>query len=240
MHAIKTQTLIYKHDKAALEGYLAYDGATHGKRPGVLIAPTWWGINHQIRRRATALAQMGYAVLALDMYGDGKQAANAAQAKVLSAPFWNDRQLLRERAMAGVDALRQVHVADSRCLAAIGYCFGGMTVLELARAQAPLIGVVSFHGMLDTPKPQETPPLKTKILALHGADDPSVPLDQVRTFQEEMTRIKADWQMIIYGGAVHGFTNPEAGSDKSTGIAYDEPADKRSWQAMKDFFAEIF
>jgi dienelactone hydrolase len=141
---------------------------------------------------------------------------------------------------AGLQILANHSLTDRKKIAAIGYCFGGMTVLELARSGADVTGVVSFHGALATPHPEDARNIKAKVLVLHGADDPNVPMAQVTAFQDEMRKAKVDWQMIFYGGAVHSFTNPDAGSDSSRGVAYNEKADRRSWEHMMLFFAELF
>ena len=240
MKALKTEVFKYKHGQTELEGYLAYDHSTYHKRPGILVSHAWFGQTPQVRRRVVQLAQLGYVGFALDMYGGGRLAKDAEEAAKLSEPFRQDRELMRERAKAGLDALRACRMADSRSVAAVGYCFGGTVALEMARGGSDVSGVVAFHAALDTPRPKETRSLRAKVLALHAAEDPSVPPEQVRAFQEEMISAKADWQLVIYGGATHGFTNPDAGSDKSTGAAYNEAADKRSWQAMRTFFAELF
>ena len=175
---------------------------------------------------------------ASDIYGKGVLAKDAKEAAALAGIYLGDRKLLRARAAAGLDVLRNRPEADPARLAAIGYCFGGTTVLELARGGADLASVVSFHGLLNTPTPGDARKIKGKVLVLHGGDDPYVPMKQVEAFQEEMRNGGVDWQFVTYGGAVHRFTNPEAGSDNSKGAAYNERADRRSWKAMKDFFAE--
>ena len=147
---------------------------------------------------------------------------------------------MRSRAQAGLDVLISQPLVDAKRVAAIGYCFGGGTVLELARSGVDIAGVVSFHGNLDTPRPEDAKNIKAKVLVLHGADDPFVPEKDVSAFQEEMRQAKVDWQMVIYGGAVHSFSNPNSGDDPSTGAAYDARADKRSWEAMRLFFGELF
>jgi len=235
---VKTEVVEYRHGDVVLEGYLAYDAALHGKRPGILVAHEWYGPNQYVRRRAEQLARLGYVAFALDMYGKGVRAKDAKEAAALAGIYKGDRKLMRARAAAGLDVLRNRPEVDTARLAAIGYCFGGTTVLELARSGADLVAVVSFHGGLDTPTPGDARNIKGKVLALHGGDDPFVPVKQVEAFQEEMRKGGVDWQFVSYGGAVHSFTNPEAGSDNSKGAAYNERADRRSWQAMKDFFAE--
>jgi len=235
---VKTEVVEYRHGDAVLEGYQAYDDSFQGKRPGVLVVHEWNGHNPYVRMRAEQLARLGYVAFALDMYGKGVLAKDAKEAAALAAIYKGDRMLMRARAAAGLDVLRNHARVDRTRLAAIGYCFGGTTVLELARSGADLVSVVSFHGGLDTPTPVDARDIKGKVLALHGGDDPYVPTKQVEAFQEEMRKGGVDWQFVSYGGAVHSFTNPEAGSDNSKGAAYNERADRRSWEAMKTFFAE--
>jgi dienelactone hydrolase len=237
---LHTEPIEYKHGDVVLEGYLAYDDSTQDKRPGVLVVHEWTGHNPYVRKRAEQLAGLGYVAFALDMYGKGVQAKDAKEAAQLASTYKNDRKLMRARANAGLDVLRKQPLVDTERLAAIGYCFGGTTVLELARGGADLAGVVSFHGDLATPTPEDARNIKGKVLALHGADDPFVPPAVVTAFEEEMRKGGVDWQLVKYGGAVHSFTNPGAGNDNSRGAAYNEKADHRSWEAMKVFFAEIF
>lgn len=237
---LQTEAVEYKHGDTVLEGYLAYDNAIKGKRPGVLVVHEWWGNNDYSKRRAEQFAKLGYVAFALDMYGKGIIAKDAKEAGALAGKYRSDRKLMRERANAGLDVLRKHELTDTKRMAAIGYCFGGTTILELARSGAPLAGFVSFHGGLDTSDLKDAANIKGKVLVLHGGDDPYVTAEQMAAFQEEMRKAEVDWQVYIYGGAVHSFTNPDSGNDKSKGLAYDEKADKRSWEAMKMFFAEIF
>jgi dienelactone hydrolase len=236
--ALKTEVVEYRHGDVVLEGYLAYDDAFQGKRPGVLVVHEWLGHTPYVRKRAEQLARLGYVAFASDIYGKGVLAKDAKEAAALAGIYLGDRKLLRARAAAGLDVLRNRPEVDPGRLAAIGYCFGGSTVLELARSGADLVSVVSFHGLLDTPTPGDARNIKGKVLVLHGGDDPFVPMKQVEAFQEEMRKGGVDWQFVTYGGAVHRFTNPEAGSDNSKGAAYNERADRRSWEAMKALFAE--
>jgi dienelactone hydrolase len=239
--ALKTEAIKYKQENTQLIGYLAYDDAVTGTRPAILVVHEWWGLNDYVRKRTEQLASLGYIAFAADIYGKGCTVKNPEHARALSGKFMgNDRKLLRERVNAGLQVLKDHPLVDKKRIAAIGYCFGGTTVLELARSGADIAGVVSFHGGLSTPRPAEAQALKAKILVLHGADDPNVPMPQVTAFQDEMRRVKADWQMIFYGGAVHAFTNPDSGSDPSRGVAYNEKADRRSWEHMNIFFDELF
>jgi len=235
---ISTGVVEYRHGDVVLEGYLAYDAALTGKRPGVLVVHEWMGHDPYVRMRAKQLAGLGYVAFAVDMYGKGARPKDAKEAAALAGLYRGDRKLMRARAAAGLDVLRNHARVDRARLAAIGYCFGGTVALELARSGADLVSVVTFHGGLDTPTPEDAKNIRGKVLALHGGDDPSVPPKQVDAFQEEMRKGGVDWQFVSYGGAVHRFTNPGAGSDNSKGWAYNERADRRSWEAMKTFFAE--
>ncbi len=238
--AIETKIVEYRQGDARLVGYLAYPKDAKGPLPGVLVVHEWMGLNDYAKRRADQLAELGYVAFAADIYGDGKIAADTKEAGALAGLYKKDRALLRARAAAGLATLKaQPGVAGDK-VAAIGYCFGGGAVLELARGGAEVAGVVSFHGNLDTPMPQDAKNIRAKVLALHGADDPYVPDEQVAAFEQEMRAAKVDWQLIAYGGAVHGFTNPANGGDNSKGAAYNAAADARSWAAMRQFFTELF
>jgi dienelactone hydrolase len=237
---LKTEVIEYKHGDTTLEGYLAYDDAFAGKRPGVLVVHEWWGHNAYARKRAEQLAALGYVAFALDMYGKDVLAKTPKEAGEKAGVFKKDRALMRARATAGLDVLRRYPKVDADNLAAIGYCFGGTTVLELARAGADLKGVVSFHGTLETPNPEDAKNIRCKILVLTGADDPSVPKAQIAAFENEMKKANVDYKVIAYPGAVHAFTNPAAGDDPKKGVAYNKDADEKSWEEMKGFFAKIF
>ena len=238
--AIKIQTVEYKDGDTVLEGFLAYDDALKGKLPVVLIVHEWTGIGPYVKNRAEQLAALGYVAFAIDIYGKGVRPADTTEAAKQAAIYRGDRQLMRRRAIAGLEQVKKYPFVDPGKIAAIGYCFGGGVVLEMARSGADLKGVISFHGNLDTPNPADANNIKAKILVCHGADDPHVPQEQVTAFQKEMRIAKADWQLVILGNAVHGFTNPDNGNDPSKGAAYNRLADMRSWQAMKNFFKEIF
>jgi dienelactone hydrolase len=238
--AIKTETVEYRDGDTVLEGYLAYNDTLEGKRPAVLIVHEWTGLGGYVKRRAKQIAELGYVAFAVDIYGRGVRPANAQEAAKQAGIYRSDRQLMRRRAIAGLERVKKYPFVDPNRIAAIGYCFGGGVALELARSGADIKGVVSFHGNLDTPNPEDAKNIKAKVLVLHGADDPHVPPEQVAAFQKEMRDAKVDWQMVFYGNAVHSFTNPDSGNDPSRGAAYNKKADVRSWQAMKDFFKEIF
>ena len=237
---IKTETIEYKQGDATLEGYLAYPtDAGSAKRPAVLVIHDWSGLGPYAKMRAEKLAEMGYVAFAADIYGKGIRPTTPEECGKQAGIYRADRKLMRARANAGLDVLRGMERVDANKIAAIGYCFGGGAALELARSGASLAGVVSFHGNLDTPNPEDARQIKAKILVCHGADDPVVPPEQVAAFMKEMREAKVDWQFVAYGGAVHSFTRPDSGNDPSKGAAYNADADRRSWTAMADFFTEV-
>lgn len=236
---IVTQSVEYKHGDVTLEGYLAYDDAAAGPRPGVLIVHEWWGLGAFVKQRAERLAEMGYVAFALDMYGKGVQTTEREQAAKLAGQFYADPKLMRARAKAGLEVLLARKNVDPKKVAAIGYCFGGTTVLQLAFSGADLAGVVSFHGGLMPPLPEDGKNIKAKLLVLHGADDPFIAADEITKFQEALRQAGADWQMMYYGGAVHSFTNPAA-KGEIKGAQYHEAAERRSWEQMRAFFRELF
>jgi dienelactone hydrolase len=238
--AIKTKLVEYKQGDTVLEGYMAWDSAKSAKRPGVLIVHEWTGINDHMKQRAEMLAKLGYVAFAADIYGKGVRPTGMAEAAKTAGVYKDNRPLLRARVRAGLEELKKQKMTDPKRISAIGYCFGGTTVLELARDGADVRGVVSFHGGLSTPTPQDAGKITAKVLALHGADDPFVKAEEVAAFQDEMRKGGVDWQFISYGNAVHSFTNKWAGTDNSKGAAYNEKADLRSWETMKTFLEEVF
>ncbi len=237
---VKTEAITYQHGDVTLEGHLAAPESVPGPAPGVLVIHDWSGPGPYAQKRAEQLAEAGFVALAIDMYGQGVRPSTTEERSRQAGIYRSDRALMRARARAGLDQLLRDPRVDPRRVAAIGYCFGGGTALELARSGAPLAGVVSFHGNLDTPNPADARAIRAKILVCHGAEDPFVPAEQVAGFQKEMKDAGVDYQFIAYSGAVHSFTHQEAGSDNGTGSAYNEAADRRSWQAMMTFFTEIF
>jgi dienelactone hydrolase len=238
---VEAQKIQYKHGDVALEGYLALPaGPSSAKRPGILIVHDWTGVGPYLKMRAEQLADSGFVALAIDMYGQGVHPTTPEECAKQAGIYRADRALMRARAQAGLAVLQKQPMVDPDRIAAIGYCFGGGVALELARSGAPLRGVVSFHGNLDTPNPADARQIKGKILVCHGGDDPYVTPEQVAAFEKEMRDAGVDWQVNIYGGAVHAFTVPSAGNDNNKGAAYNARADARSWQAMADFFREIF
>jgi dienelactone hydrolase len=238
--ALKTEVIDYQENGTACQGVLVYDDSAKDKRPGVLIVHDWMGVGPFVQHRAEEVAKLGYVAFAADIYGKAVRPKSQEEAGAQAGKYKNNRPLLRARAGAALNVLKDNPHVDGNRLAAMGYCFGGTTVLELARSGADIRGVVSFHGGLETPNMDDAKAIKCPVLAMTGADDPHVPPEQIAAFEGEMRLAKIDWQLIVYGNAVHSFTNPEAGNDNSKGAAYNEKADKRSWEAMKRFLAEIF
>lgn len=238
---VKTKTVLYADGDVALEGHFAHDPTTANKNaPGVLIVHQWMGLTDYEKGRAKQLAELGYNVFALDIYGKGNRPANKGEAGKMAGKFKGDRELYRRRLNLGLAQLRKLTNGSKQNVAAIGYCFGGTGVLELARSGADVKGVVSFHGGLDSPTPDDGKKIKSKILVCHGADDPFVPVTGIDAMKKEFNDAGVDWQMVYYSGAVHSFTQPMAGNDNSKGAAYNKKADARSWEGMKQFFAEVF
>ena len=237
---LRTETVEYKQGDTTLEGYLAYDTSFTGKRPGILVVHQWKGLSDYEKRRAGMLAKLGYVAFCADIYGKAIRPQTTQDAGAQAGKYKGDRQLLRARVNAGLDTLKKNELVDPKRVAAIGYCFGGTTVIELARSGAELKGVVSFHGGLDSPTPADGKNIKCKILACHGADDPFVPAKDLAAFEDEMRSAKVDWQLVKYGGAVHSFTDWGMDGKALPGAQYNEAADKRSWEAMKEFFGENF
>jgi dienelactone hydrolase len=236
---IVAQEVSYRDGETDLRGWLVYDAAKPAS-PGVLVVHQWMGLTAYEKDRARQLAEQGYVAFCADVYGGGRTAKDAGEAGQLAAQFKGNRALFRSRLNAALAALRRSPTVDPRRCAAIGYCFGGTGVLELARSGADVLGVVSFHGGLDSPTPADGQNIKAKVLVLHGADDPYVPKADIAAFEQELRSAGVDYQFIAYSGAVHAFTQPMAGNDPSRGAAYNERADRRSWIAMSDFFQEIF
>ena len=225
-----------------MRSYLAYDANIKGQRPGVLVVPEWWGVNDYARKRAVMLAELGYTALVVDMYGNGKLAMNPEEAGKLSSEVMKNIGVARERFMAAFEFLKGQPTVEPKRTVAIGYCFGGGVVLNMARQAVDLKGVVSFHGSLAAVEPAKPGSVKPKILVLTGGDDKLVPLEQVEAFRAEMKKADANFQVISYPGAKHSFTNPEAdalGKKFNIPIAYNADADKKSWNEMKTFLAAV-
>lgn len=238
---VKTETIVYQDGGVTLEGFVAYDAdKVEDKTPGVLVVHQWMGLTDYEKGRCKQLAELGLVAFALDIYGQGVRPANPGAAGQMAGKYKTDRELYRRRLNLGLEQLRSRENVDADRIAAIGYCFGGTGVLELARSGADVAGVVSFHGGLDSRSPAGANNITAKVLVLHGADDPFVPKADIEAFIAELNAADVNWQMNVYSGAVHSFTQPMAGNDNSKGAAYNAQADKRSWLAMQLFFQEIF
>ncbi|MEO7411935.1 MAG: dienelactone hydrolase family protein [Opitutaceae bacterium] len=243
---IVSKAVAYEQGGVKLEGFLAYDDAkvsSARKAPGVLVLPEWWGLNEYPKERARQLAELGYVAFAADMFGAGVVTTDPKKAGDFAGQFYG-KPLMAERARAGFDQLMRTGLVDNGRTAAIGYCFGGAVAQALAYSGAPLAGMVSFHGSLIPASADAAAKNKAKFLICHGAADSFITKEALDTFTESMNTGKFDYQFISYAGAVHAFTNP--GADKAaaasglSGIGYNAAADKRSWQHMRDFFAEVF
>lgn len=234
-----TSNYLYHHGELELHGFLAYDDTVEKPRPAVIVAHDWSGRNEFACQKAEMLARMGYVGFALDMFGKGRMGETTDERMGLIQPLVGDRRLLRERIQAAFDAVIGMPEVDDSQIAAIGFCFGGLCVLDLARSGAALKGVVSFHGLLNKPEKLARHPIEAKVLVLHGYDDPMVTPEQVNEFCQEMTEAKVDWQVHSYGNTQHAFTNPKA-HDSALGTIYNAVAEKRSIQAMTNFLQEIF
>jgi dienelactone hydrolase len=236
--ALQTRDIDYRHADTLLSGYFAYDDGFPLPRPAVLISHAWGGRDEFVCDKARRLAESGYAAFALDMYGKGVLGSGPEQNAQLMGPFMSDRGLLQERISAALDTVRSLPEVDPKRIAAMGFCFGGLCVLDLARTGADLRGVVSFHGLFTPPGNTAGRKIRAKVLALHGYDDPMAPPDQVIALGRELTEAGADWQIHMYGHTLHAFTNPLA-NDPAFGTVYDPAADRRSWQALQNFLAEV-
>ena len=237
--AIVSETRDYQHGETLLEAFVAYDDTHTEPRPVVLINHTWAGRDNFVADKAKKVAELGYVGFAVDMYGKGVLGSSPEQNAKLMQPFIDDRVMLQQRMKAALSAAQQLRCVDKTKCAAIGFCFGGLCVLDLARTGIDLKGVVSFHGLLGAPGNTQGNRIKAKILALHGHDDPMGPVEQVIAFEQEMTQAKADWQLHTYGHTMHAFTNPVA-NNPQFGTVYQPDADRRSWLAMQNFLSELF
>jgi len=236
---LKTEKIEYHAGETLLEGYAAWNSQTQEKRPAVLVAHDWSGKNDFACRKAEKLAELGYVGFALDMFGKGVSGKTKEEKSALIQPLVQDRQLLAQRILAAFETVKQLPGVDDQHIGAIGFCFGGLCVLDLARTGADVKGIVSFHGLLQAPENKTPKQIHAKILALHGFDDPMVTPDIVIRFGEEMTEAKANWELDMYGNTKHAFSNPEA-NDPGFGTVYNKQADTRSWIAMQAFFKEVF
>ncbi len=237
--SIETRTVEYEHDGTILEGLFAWDTVVSGARPGVLVSHAWAGRGDFENDKAKQLAGLGYSALALDLYGKGVRGSGPEENAGLMQPFLDNRQMLQQRLLVALTTLRAQPEVDAGRTAAIGFCFGGLCVLDIARTGEDIAGVVSFHGLFGAPGNTEGNRVKAKVLALHGWDDPMATPEQAIGLASELTSMGADWQLHAYGNTLHAFTNPEA-KDRDFGTVYDSNADRRSWLAMQDFLGELF
>lgn len=237
--SLRHRLIEYSDGETLLEGRLAWDDASSDPRPGVLVAHAWGGRSAYEDGKADRLAELGYAALALDLYGKGRRGSGPEENAALMQPFLDDREMLQHRMRVSLEALRGQAEVEAGSVAAIGFCFGGLCVLDLARTGEDLAGVVSFHGLLAPPGNTAGNKVRARVLVLHGWDDPMAQPDSVLALTDELGAMAADWQLHAYGNTVHAFTNPAA-NDPGMGTVYDAVADRRSWQAMTNFLDELF
>lgn len=237
---IKTETVTYKHDGQTLKGFFAWDTKIKGKRPGVLVIHEWWGLNDYARKRAKMLAKLGYVAFAADMYGEGKVTKHPKEAGKWAGMVRQNEKTWEGRTLAGLQILKDHPKVDGSRIAAIGYCFGGSTVLQLAYSGAEVDAVVSFHGALPKPSQKQAKAIKSTILICHGAKDAFIPEKVVSSVRKALEAAEVDYQIIYHGGARHSFTVPDANKRGIENIRYDEAADRRSWAAMQMLFDEVF
>jgi dienelactone hydrolase len=236
--SIVTRKIVYRHRETTLEGYMAWDDAAHNPKPAVLVSHAWAGRDEFACGKARALAELGYVGFALDLYGQGVLGAGPEENAQLMTPFLEDRAFLQGRLLEALDTLREQPEVDAKRIAAIGFCFGGLSVLDLARTGADVRGVVSFHGLLNPPDNTAGTKIRAKILVLHGYDDPMAQPQSLLDLARELDGAEADWQIHAYGGILHAFSNPAA-HDPGFGTVYNEIADRRSWQSMRNFLEEV-
>ncbi len=237
--AVKTKAVTYKDGDVTLKGTMAWDDSIKGKRPGILVVHEWWGLDDYARGRAKQLAAAGYVAFALDMYGVGKITKHADQAGKWAKQINSNIDGWVRRAQAGLDVLKADANVDGSKTAAIGYCFGGSTVMQMAYGGVDVRAVASFHGSLP-PAPESVTSVNPRVFVAHGRDDPFIPADRITAFKAGLDRAKADWEMAVYSGTRHSFTNPEADTRGMDALKYNPRADKRSWAAMMSMFDEVF
>lgn len=240
--ALKEEPVEYKSGGVTMKGFLVYDEAVTGKRPGVLVVHEWWGHNDHARNRARMLAELGYTALAVDMYGDGKKADHPDEAGAFATEVMNNMPAAKSRFTAAMELLKRHKTVDAKNIAAIGYCFGGSVVLNMARLGVDLKGVVSFHGGLTAQEPAKKGKVKARMLVCNGADDPLVSKESIEEFKEEMTDAHVNFEFKNYEGATHSFTNPNADAiAKEFGmpVGYSASADRESWEDMKAFLKKV-
>ena len=236
---IQERLVEYEHGGASLEGFLACDDTDGGTKPAVMVVHAWGGRGQFECDKARVLAELGYVGFAADLYGKGVLGASVEENAGLMQPFLDDRAMLQSRLTASLETLRAQPETDNDRIAAIGYCFGGLCVLDLARIGTDINGVASFHGLFGAPGNTAGTKIKARVLALHGHEDPMVPVDAVVALEKELTEAGADWQIHVYGNALHAFTNPEA-NNPDLGAIYNKNADVRSWQTLLNFLDELF
>jgi dienelactone hydrolase len=237
---VKTKAVSYEYDGVALKGHLAWDDAVKGKRPGVLVVHEWWGLNDYARQRAEQLAKLGYVAFACDMYGEGKHTEHPAEAGQFAGEVRKNIEVWRGRAVAGLKVLKDQEQVDGNKLAAIGYCFGGSTALQLAYTGADLKAVVTFHAALPVPDAEHAKAIKARILVCHGAADKFIPEETAAKFREALENAKVDYAMVYLGNAKHSFSVKGIDDKKVPGLAYNAEADHRSWKYMRELFDEVF
>ncbi|MFN2348616.1 MAG: dienelactone hydrolase family protein [Thioalkalivibrio sp.] len=240
---VRGEEVNYTDNGTTLKGYLAYDASASGPQPGVLVIHEWWGHNEHARNQARRLAELGYTALAVDMYGDGQVADHPQDAGKFAGAIRQNSELMMKRFTAAENYLRSRSQTDAEKVAAIGYCFGGSVVLEMARSGADLLGVASFHGALTTQNPAQPGEVKSRVLVLHGNEDSMVPAEQVEGFKKEMDAAGVDYHFVGYDGATHSFTNPaadEAAKKFGMPVGYNAEADQKSWDELERFLAETF
>ncbi|MGB4448471.1 MAG: dienelactone hydrolase family protein [Cloacibacterium sp.] len=237
---VVSKAVEYKDGETILQGWLYFDDAIKIPKPGVIVVHEWWGLDDYAKSRGNELAKLGYVAFVADIFGKGVLFTDFQSAGANADKYKQDTTLLRSRIKAALSVFKKQKQVDVNNIAAMGYCFGGTTVLELARSGVDIKGVISFHGGLSTPNPDDAHNIKTKVLVCHGAVDPFVSAEELNTFISSMNKAGTDYQLISYSNAVHGFSNVHNGDDPSKGLAYNENADKRSWNAMQQFFDDIF
>lgn len=237
---VQSKTVPYTIGQSSYEGFLAWDDSIEGKRPGILVVHEWWGLNEYARSRAKQLAALGYVAFAVDMYGKGKVTTHPEKASEWAKMTTRHVDEWIGRAKEGLKILQANPNVDPTRLAAIGYCFGGATVMQLVYGGAPVKGVVSFHGSLPLPKKSQSIHNTAKVLIAHGAADPFLTSNHIEQFKAALDRAEIDWQMTLYAGAQHSFTNPSANQYGVSGVQYHKQADQRSWMHMRQFFDELF
>ncbi len=237
--AIQTKQIEYRDGDILLEAYMAYDDSSSDQRPGVLISHAWGGRGEHEESKAERLAELGYVGFALDLYGKGVLGSDPKQNQALMQPLLDDREMLQRRMQLALGIIRKQKEVDGERVAAMGFCFGGLCVLDLARTGADILGAASFHGLFSAPGNTGDNKISAKVLVMHGWDDPMATPEQVLSLAEELTSMDADWQIHAYGNTMHAFTNPAA-DNADMGTVYNEDADRRSWQSLQLFLAEIF